>query len=158
MMQTMPVTPPVMNHYETVTEAETLRVGEDFAGQLRAGDVVACYGDLGAGKTRFIQGVCRGLGVREHVTSPTFTILNEYASGSLPVFHFDFYRIATPAELRDIGAREYFEGGEGVCLIEWAEKVAELLPPVRYEVRLALGRSSNERSIDIRGIGKRGAP
>jgi tRNA threonylcarbamoyladenosine biosynthesis protein TsaE len=154
-MQTTPPAPSVMNHYETATEAETLRAGEEFARQLRAGDVVACYGDLGAGKTRFIQGVCRGLGVAEHVTSPTFTILNEYFSGALSVFHFDFYRIASPAELRDIGAREYFESGEGVCLIEWAEKVAELLPPSRYDVRLTLGRSPAERRIDICRTGKR---
>jgi tRNA threonylcarbamoyladenosine biosynthesis protein TsaE len=150
MTQAMPAGVPVMNRYETSTEAETVRAGEEFAQRLGAGDVVACYGDLGAGKTRFIQGVCRGLGVTDHVTSPTFTILNEYVSGSLPVYHFDFYRITSPAELRDIGAREYFERGEGVCLVEWAEKVADILPPARYDVTLTPGRSAAERMIDIR--------
>ena len=134
--------------YVTHTEAETARLGEDLSLSLAAGDVVACYGDLGSGKTRFIQGVCRGLGVREHVASPTFTIVNEYAALRGPVFHFDFYRIRTTAEILDIGFEEYL-AGSGICLIEWAEKAEELLPPRRVEVRLELGADENTRMVAI---------
>jgi len=112
------------------------------------GNIVAMYGDLGAGKTRFLKGVCAGLGVQEHVTSPTFTIVNEYQGLGLTVYHFDFYRIDSLAEMQEIGFEDYLTG-DGVCLIEWADRIAELLPPNRYDVYLQLGTNEEEREIVI---------
>ncbi len=129
-------------------EEETIGAGKDLASRLAPGDVVALYGDLGSGKTRFAQGVCRGLGIGEHVASPTFTILNEYTGGRLPVYHFDFYRIRAPRELDEIGFEEYLYG-KGVSIIEWAEVAAERLPSSRYEVYLRLGAGRNERILEV---------
>jgi len=152
-MPTRPAETSAVRQQTTSSEAETVHAGEEFALQLRMGDIVACYGDLGAGKTRFIQGICRGLGVTEHVTSPTFTILNVYTGGAFPVFHFDFYRIGSTAELRDVGAREYFERGDGLCLIEWPEKASDLLPRSRFEVRMMHGNHPGERIISVSRTG-----
>ena len=104
--------------------AETELLGECLGRVLDPGDVVALAGDLGAGKTRFAQGVARGLGVdrTRPVTSPTFTILNEY-EGRCPLYHFDFYRLRPGEDLRDLGFEEYFAGA-GVCLVEWPERLA----------------------------------
>lgn len=115
-------------------EEETIKVGEELASKLRPGSVVALYGEMGAGKTCFIKGVCRGLGVREEVTSPSFTLLNLY-QGRLLVYHFDFFRIQTPEEAWDIGFEEFIYQ-DGVSLIEWAEKVRDILPEGRIEVFL----------------------
>ncbi len=131
------------------SEAQTRRAGEDLASSLVAGDIVACYGDLGTGKTRFIQGVCHGLGVGEHVASPTFTIVNEYRGSRMPVYHFDFYRLRSALELRQIGFSDYLVRGDGVSLIEWPEKVTSELPPGRYDVRIAFGDVPEERVISI---------
>jgi tRNA threonylcarbamoyladenosine biosynthesis protein TsaE len=136
---------------ETRTEAETIALGEALAARLRPGDVVALYGTLGTGKTRFIKGICRGLGVGEHVTSPTFTIVNEYRGGAAPVYHFDFYRLKDLRELREIGFEEYLFG-EGVCLLEWAERVRALLPPRRYDVMLAYGPDEMSRRVTIEEV------
>jgi len=141
--------------FVTHTEKETARLGEDLARRLGGGDVVACYGDLGSGKTRFIQGVCRGLGVKEHVASPTFTIVNEYEGRRERVIHFDFYRIRSSVEIVDLGFEEYLASG-GICLIEWAEKAGDLLPEKRYEVHLALGEDHDTRTVAIREY--RGVP
>ena len=126
-----------------------MRLGEEFARTLAPGSVVACYGGLGAGKTHFIKGVCRGLGVAAHVASPTFTIINEYdAAPPLRICHVDCYRIASAAELRETGFEEYLDG-EFICLIEWAERVAELLPGRRFDVRFTPGEGEDEREITI---------
>jgi len=137
--------------FKTSSEEETIRHGTEFARQLKRGDVVALTGDLGTGKTRFIQGICKGLGVREHVASPTFTIVNEYDANDVPVYHFDFYRVNSLAEIRDIGFEEYIRG-DGICLIEWAEKTKELLPEQRYDVCLSLGEDEHTRKITIEKI------
>ncbi len=119
----------------TVTSPEeTQKLGSDFAATLMPGSIIAFKGDLGAGKTTCIKGVCAGLGVTQHVTSPTFTLINEYA-GRVPVFHFDFYRIHSEYEVVDLGLSEYFEG-DGVCLIEWPDVIESLLPAKRYEMHL----------------------
>lgn len=133
---------------ETHTDEETTALGEAFAAVLRPGDVVALYGALGTGKTRFVKGICRRLGVAEHVTSPTFTILNEYRGSALTVYHFDFYRLKELRELREIGFEEYLFG-DGVCLLEWAEQVQPLLPARRYDVRLAFGGDEATRVVTI---------
>ena len=122
---------------ETITHsaAETEAAGRAFAGTLRSGDVVACFGDLGAGKTAFTRGVAAGLGCQGRVTSPTFTIVNEY-DGPLPLFHFDMYRLSGEDDLFDIGWEDYL-GRRGVCLVEWSERIAGALPPetIRVDIR-----------------------
>ena len=97
-----------------------------MAEQLRPGDVVAYFGDLGAGKTAFTRGLARGLGIAEPVTSPTYTLVNEYLSGRMPLFHFDMYRLGSSEELFDIGWEDYLARG-GVCAVEWSENVADAL-------------------------------
>ena len=112
--------------YITNSPAETEAVGAALAKVLRPGTVIAYRGDLGAGKTAFTRGLARGLGVTERVTSPTYTIVNEYLGGRLPLFHFDMYRLGSADELFDIGWEDYLERG-GVCAVEWSENVAEAM-------------------------------
>ena len=104
-----------------------MAAGEALAAGLRAGDVVALSGGLGAGKTHFTKGLVRGLGGDDTVTSPTFTLVHEYPSGRLPVFHFDFYRMEREGEVTAIGWDEYLDAG-GVCVVEWADRFPALLP------------------------------
>jgi tRNA threonylcarbamoyladenosine biosynthesis protein TsaE len=132
----------------TKNEDETMRLGEEFSRYLSAGDIVALFGDLGSGKTRFIKGICRGLGAGNHVSSPTFTIVHEYTDGKLPVYHFDFYRIRSLREIGDLGFEEYAESG-GICLIEWAENAEAVLPAERYEVHIERGENETQRIIRI---------
>ena len=108
--------------YITHSPAQTEAVGAALAARLTPGAVIAYRGDLGAGKTAFTRGLARGLGVKENVTSPTFTIVNEYLSGKMPLFHFDMYRLGSEDELFDIGWEDYLERG-GVCAVEWSENV-----------------------------------
>lgn len=115
---------------------ETLAFAENFAAGLRPGDVVALYGDLGAGKTFLVKAICRALHTEEEPTSPTFTIINEYhAPDDLLIYHFDFYRIEHSAELVNLGLEEYFYA-DNICFIEWPEKIADYLPKTRHEVFL----------------------
>jgi len=107
--------------------AATLAAGAELAAELRAGDVIALTGGLGAGKTHFTKGLVRGLGGGDEVTSPTFTLVQDYRDGRLPVFHFDFYRMETPEEVIAMGWDEYLEAG-GVCVVEWADRFPALLP------------------------------
>ena len=141
----------MMQTFRTHSEDETISLGVNFAMRITHGSVVALFGDLGTGKTRFIKGICRGLGVQEHVASPTFTLLNEYSGKKLNIFHFDFYRIKTIAELDEIGFDEYLFG-EGVCLIEWADRVEKILPSNRFDVHLNLGEDENTREITVSEI------
>jgi tRNA threonylcarbamoyladenosine biosynthesis protein TsaE len=106
----------------------TIAHGRTFAAQLRAGDVIALNGDLGAGKTHFVKGLAAGLGATAAVTSPTFTLIHEYLGGRLPLFHFDLYRLESEDDLLRIGLDDYLDSG-GVLAIEWAEKFPALLPP-----------------------------
>ena len=106
---------------------ETGKLGERLAKDLRAGDVILLEGPLGAGKSELARGVARGLGVRETVTSPSFTILNAYTSGRLPLYHFDWYRVESVEELYELGLDEYL-GGDGAALVEWPGKCPEALP------------------------------
>jgi tRNA threonylcarbamoyladenosine biosynthesis protein TsaE len=129
---------------------QTERIGEKLASVLHPGDVVAYYGGLGMGKTALTRGVARGLGVRETVTSPTYTIVNEYESGRMPLFHFDMYRLGSADELFDIGWEDYLARG-GVCCVEWSENVDEAFEqPIRVE--FARGDcGDNSRVITITG-------
>lgn len=107
---------------------ETIAFGQSVAATLRRGDVLALCGELGAGKTHFVKGITSGLGADAAVTSPTFTLIHEYFGGRLPAYHFDFYRLDDEDETLKIGLDEYLDG-DGVCLIEWADKFPALLPP-----------------------------
>lgn len=121
---------------ETDSPEETRALGARLAETLRPGDVVALDGDLGAGKTQFIKGLCAALGVPpEQVTSPTFTLIHEYEGADGPIYHVDAYRIEHPEELRAAGIDDYLYG-EGICLIEWAERIAPLLPNEALRLRL----------------------
>lgn len=120
---------------ETHSPSETRLLAADFATSLRPGDVVALFGDLGAGKTEFVRGACVALGVvGEQVSSPTFTIVNEYEGETLPVYHFDAYRIKSQDEFFEFGYQDYF-GGDGVCFVEWAERIEPLLPDDAIRIR-----------------------
>ena len=135
---------------QTHSPEETEAVGRKLAAQLRPGDVLAYYGDLGAGKTAFTRGLAAGLGVTEPVTSPTYTIVNEYLSGRLPLFHFDMYRLGSADELFDIGWEDYLARG-GVCAVEWSENVEEALTGA---LRITITKDSadeNVRTITIEG-------
>jgi tRNA threonylcarbamoyladenosine biosynthesis protein TsaE len=141
------------NSVVTHSANETFELGKEFAAGLRRSDIVALYGNLGSGKTQFAKGVCLGLGVRNHVVSPSFTILNEYVEGKFPVYHFDFYRLRSLSELAEFGFEEYLFG-DGVCLLEWANIVEPTLPPNRYDVTLELGEGQSQRIIHIAGANK----
>lgn len=135
----------------TNTVAETEAVGEVLARQLSAGDIVAMYGDLGAGKTAFVRGLARGLDSPDPVSSPTFTIVNEY-SGRLKLCHFDAYRLASSDELYDIGWDDYLGSG-GVCVVEWSENIDDIYDGT--ETRVKIERLSDTgRRITIEGAGK----
>ena len=110
----------------TNSPAETERIGAFLAEKLQPGTVIAYRGDLGAGKTAFTRGIAKGLGCTDCVTSPTYTIVNEYLSGRMPLFHFDMYRLASAEDLWDIGWEDYLDRG-GVCAVEWSENVEEAL-------------------------------
>ena len=129
---------------------ETERFGEALAQELRAGDVLAFTGSLGMGKTAFTRGLARGLGCRGRVTSPTFTIVNEY-EGAIPLFHFDMYRLGSSDELFDIGWDDYLARG-GVCAVEWSERVSDALPGDTIFVDIARGEEGeNTRVITVTG-------
>ena len=129
---------------------ETERFGEALAQELRAGDVLAFTGSLGMGKTAFTRGLARGLGCRGRVTSPTFTIVNEY-EGKTPLFHFDMYRLGSSDELFDIGWDDYLARG-GVCAVEWSERVSDALPGDTIFVDIARGEEGeNTRIITVTG-------
>ena len=134
--------------YLTHAPEETEALGEKLAAVLQAGDVIAYYGDLGAGKTAFTRGLARGLGITEPVTSPTYTIVNEYLSGNMPLFHFDMYRLDSADDLFDIGWEDYLQRG-GVCAVEWSENVEDALDDA---IRVVIRRiSDEEREICIEG-------
>ena len=134
--------------YITNSPAETEAVGAALARALEPGTVIAYRGDLGAGKTAFTRGLARGLGVKESVTSPTYTIVNEYLSGSMPLFHFDMYRLGSEDELFDIGWEDYLERG-GVCAVEWSENVWGAMEDA---VVVTISRLSEDtRRIEIEG-------
>lgn len=130
----------------TKSEAETERAGEDFGRAVPDGSVVALYGDLGAGKTAFVRGMVRGMGISARVNSPTFTIVNEYL-GERELYHFDMYRLGSSDELFDIGWEDYLCRG-GVCAVEWSENVADAFEGDEITVRITKC-SDDERMIEI---------
>ena len=129
-------------------EDETERFGRALADQLMPGDIVCLVGDLGTGKTALTKAVAAGLGIEEHIVSPTFNIVKEYRSGRLPLYHFDVYRLGSSEELFEIGARDDFYG-QGVCVIEWADLIAEEIPPGSRLIRISYGEEDGQRIYDI---------
>ena len=135
----------------TTSPEETEKIGAALGGALPGGTVIAYRGDLGAGKTAFTRGLARGLGYREPVTSPTYTIVNEYLGGRLPLFHFDMYRLASSDDLFDIGWEDYLDRG-GICAVEWSENVEDAMEDALSVCIEKLG--DNERKITIEGGGQ----
>jgi tRNA threonylcarbamoyladenosine biosynthesis protein TsaE len=127
---------------------ETLELGRRYAHTLRPADVVALIGTLGSGKTRFVTGVCLGLGVHAGVGSPTFTLINEYPAAFGVVAHVDLYRIDRRSEIIELGIEEYFND-RCICLIEWAERIGDFLPRGHKTVRMRHGGNANERVIEM---------
>ena len=138
-----------MREIITKCEKETELAGERFGAAVPDGAVVAMYGELGSGKTAFVRGMARGMGIDCRVSSPTFTIVNEY-SGTVPLFHFDMYRLGSSDELFDIGWEDYLIRG-GVCAVEWSERVTDALPEDTLWVDIARGSGENDRIITITG-------
>ena len=128
-------------------EAATKEYGYRLAEEAVPGQVIALIGDLGAGKTTLTKYIAEGLGVTEHVQSPTFTIVREYHSGRMPLYHFDVYRIDDPDEMFEIGYEEYFYG-DGLCVVEWADKIEGLLPEGTRIIRLSYGGAEEERIVE----------
>lgn len=137
--------------YITHSPEETRTLGARLADVLQGGEVIAFTGDLGAGKTAFVSGMAQALGVDERVTSPTFTIVNEYEGGRLPLFHFDMYRLGSADELFHIGWEDYLARG-GVCAVEWSENVDEAIEDDAIRISITRGEDDNSRVITIEGV------
>ena len=129
-------------------EDDTRALGLRIAEALEPGDVIALIGDLGTGKTALTKYIAEGLGVAEEINSPTFTIVKEYRSGRMPLYHFDVYRLGSGEELLDIGAEEMLEG-DGVSVIEWADIVADVLPSDALAIRLGYSANEEERTAEF---------
>ena len=130
----------------TNSEEETFAAAEELGRKVKKGDVIALYGELGTGKTIFVKGIARGLGIDEVITSPTFTLLEIYP-GSLPLYHFDLYRIESEREFEKLGFEEYWDG-EGVSVIEWADRAQSLLPENSITIKIKY-LNSTQRKITI---------
>ena len=137
-----------MRVIETYSPKETWEAGRTLGEQTKEGQVYCLNGDLGVGKTVFTQGFAKGLGIEEAVNSPTFTIVQEYEEGRLPLYHFDVYRIGDVEEMDEIGYEDYFYG-QGVCLVEWATFIEELIP--EHAVRITIEKEP-EKGFDYRRI------
>lgn len=129
-------------------ELDTKKFGIELAGKLKPGDIIALIGDLGTGKTTLTKSIAEGLGITRMITSPTFTIVQEYTEGRLPLYHFDVYRINDLEEMYELGYEEYFFG-QGVCVIEWADQITELIPGDSIFIRIEYGENEDERIYEI---------
>ena len=134
--------------YETYSAEETAALGEKLGREAKPGDVCTLMGDLGVGKTVLTQGIAKGLGITEPISSPTFTIVQVYEEGRLPFYHFDVYRIGDIEEMDEIGYEDYFYG-QGLTMIEWANLIEEILPDKRYDVTI---EKNLEKGFDYRKI------
>ena len=139
--------------FESNSTEETEKWAGELASKLPSGSVLALHGNLGAGKTVFARGFARGLGITEPICSPTFTIIQEYESGRLPLYHFDVYRIGDIEEMEEIGYDDYFFG-QGICLIEWANLIEEILPEnlIKVTIEKDLEKGFDYRRITVTGL------
>ena len=137
--------------YETHSPDETFEIAKKMGEKAAPGTVITLDGDLGAGKTLFTKGFAAGLEITEPVSSPTFTILQEYEGGRLPLYHFDVYRIGDPAEMDEVGFDDYIYG-DGVCMIEWSELIAELIPDdaIRIVIERDAALGDDYRRIEVK--------
>lgn len=136
--------------YESLSAGDTFDLGEKIGKEAVPGSVYTLIGDLGVGKTVFVKGVAKGLGIKDDIVSPTFTIMQVYEEGRLPFFHFDVYRIGDVSEMDEIGYEDYFYG-DGVCFIEWADLIDDIIPKdaVRIEISKDLSKGFDYRKIKI---------
>ncbi len=137
-----------MSKIRVKSKEETEALGMELAQELGPGSVVALFGDLGAGKTTFTKAIAKGLGISDLITSPTFTIIHEYESGRLPLYHFDVYRLGDEEELYELGYEEYFYGS-GVTVVEWADRVEACLPEDAIRINISYGDGEDERIFHI---------
>ena len=135
-----------MNKFISKSEQDTINFAENFANQLHKKDIVVLSGDLGSGKTKFVQGILKHFGLENEISSPTFTIVNEYNANICPIYHFDVYRLADIDEFYAMGGEEYFENG--ICLIEWGELIEDALPSNYIKITF----SKNEENEDYREL------
>lgn len=133
---------------ESNSAAETLALGRSIAAEAQPGSIICLDGDLGTGKTVFTKGIAEGLGITEPVCSPTFTVVQIYEEGRMPLYHFDVYRIDDPDEMEEIGFRDYFYG-DGLTIIEWSDLIGELIPPEAMRIRI---EKDPARGFDYRRI------
>lgn len=133
---------------DSYKEEDTFEIGRELGEKAKPGQVICLFGDLGAGKTVFTKGFAKGLGIDDHINSPTFTILQVYDEGRIPLYHFDVYRIADVEEMYEIGYEDYFYGN-GVCLIEWANIIEEILPTERITIHI---EKDLDKGFDYRKI------
>lgn len=138
-----------MQRFYSESDSQTIKIAEGFAKTLLPGTVVCLFGEMGVGKTVFTNGLCRAMGVKEYVSSPTFTVVNEYDGDGFPIYHFDMYRIEDEDELLEIGFEEYLNSG-GICIIEWPENVKRSLPKKRIDIEILRGENFSERTIIIK--------
>ena len=137
-----------MMRVKTDSAAETRSLGEKLAMQLKKGDVILLFGEMGAGKSELTRGIAGGLGIEGHVTSPTFTILQVYEGGRLPLYHFDWYRVADAQELYELSMEEYLYG-DGAAVVEWPERAQEAIPAQHLAIRLtSLGEDQREMILE----------
>lgn len=139
--------------YDSFCSEDTFHIAKELGEKAERGNVFCLIGDLGVGKTLFSQGFAKGLGVEDYVNSPTFTIIQEYHDGRIPFYHFDVYRIEDPEEMEEIGFSEFIYG-EGVCLVEWADLISDILPEqyIRVTIQKDLSKGLDYRSIIIEGL------
>ncbi len=144
--------------YESYKPEDTFAVGEQIGRQAKPGTLCTLTGDLGVGKTVLTQGIAKGLGIKEYVNSPTFTIVQVYESGRLPLYHLDVYRIGEIEEMDEIGYEDYFYG-EGLCIVEWADLIEELIPKEHMQITIEkdLEKGFDYRRISVRRTGQVGA-
>ena len=139
--------------YKSLSSNQTEQIASDIAAKLRGGEIITLDGDLGAGKTAFVRGLARGLGIDDRVVSPTFTIVNEYTHGRIPLFHFDVYRLGSADELYDIGWEDYLLRG-GIIVVEWADIVSEIFSGeecIRVRISKDMSISEDYRIISVKG-------
>lgn len=140
--------------FNSKSELDTLTFAKNFASFLKCKDVIVLSGNLGSGKTKFTEGILSYFGLENEISSPTFTIVNEYCKNNLPIFHFDVYRLEDSSEFYEIGGEEYFENG--ICIIEWGELIQDVLPKDYIQIHFSRNlENDNERILEIKSIGNK---